>query len=151
MKDYTHIIDAVIDSMELEAAEKDKHVLKTETIWNRTLLHIDTETGDEWKDDFIRLGLQQVIQSRLYVRGYRSIQTGYFVKVSTCQNIGYLKIASENADGNAKIKAGIAGMIRELLNSLAQIEMKFAGADFEDYIIPETSETLMEEIEADSV
>lgn len=151
MKDYTHIIDAVIDGMELEAAKKNKHVLKTETIRYRVLLHIDTQTGDEWKDDFIRIGLQQVIQSRLYVRGYRSIQTGYFVKVSTCQNIAYLKIASENADDNAKTKAGIAGMIKALLNSLAQIEMKFNGVNFDDYIIPETSETLMEEIEADAL
>ena len=147
MKDCTLIVDTVITNIKTEMALANKHAIKTQTIWNRTLniiklsestIHVQLE----------KEGLAQVIERRLHARGYRSVRPGYFVNLDECWDIPYLIAMSENADNSAEERKMAADRVKEIKNERMSGQISF-NEDGE-LIIPMCEEEFMKKLEEDA-
>lgn len=115
MREIVRAVENAIQVLEAKADREGKHVIKTGSIRkhipNRLVsdwIGLDTETAY-----LAKCGLTQVVQSRLYEHGYRSLGDGFFVKLDTCSNPEYLVELYNNADTSVQEKIAIRRRIKE--------------------------------------
>ena len=146
----TELVDLGIENIELQMHEEKKHLIDTRTLKEFVLCHVDIFDKDHDKNWLISIGLGQVIQSRLYYAGYRSVEIGYFVKLSTCTDIPYLSRLLKNQDVAINEKQLIRSRIKDQLDGQGRIVFddngEPTGTDFNM-----TQEEFMEKVVADSV
>ena len=95
--------------------------------------------------------MAQVIQSRLFSRGYRSIRTGLFINIDTCTNIEYLRIILNNAEQTAEDKAKVAARLKTLLDGQSGMKFDPETMDFLGWQEKPTEESFMMDLEADAI
>ncbi len=145
------IVDLVIDGIEREMEENKKFFIRTQTIKRRVSawFHHGLTADDEDINYLARIGLEQVIQSRLYYRDYRSVRSGFFVCVSTCDNEQILNVILDSALENAESKQKVVARLAELkAKKTGQTEMTFSGSDFSGYVVPKNESEFMRDIAA---
>ena len=145
----TFVIDQEIDLIETLMAQNDKHMISTETLKNRTLLHIVLMSGNDDTEWLADVGLGQAIQSRLWAHGYRSVRRGYFVNLDTCEDVNYLVALYDNADINVSERVMVRERIKKIRNQRCDGQLSFDANG--KIIIPITEEEFMSRIIADAV
>lgn len=146
-------IDAVLDGIEAELMTTGRHVIRTATIKTRAQGY--HPSGYRTSDDDINYladnGMAQVIQSRLFSRGYRSIRTGLFINIDTCTNIEYLRIILNNAEQTAEEKAKVAARLKILLDGQSGMKFDPETMDFLGWQEKPTEESFVADLEADAI
>lgn len=153
MNRLSNIIDEEIMLIEAEMEYAKKHVMKTDTLKERVLLHVHFDGKNDETKYVQKVGFGQVIQSRLYANGYRSIRMGLFVNLDRCEDIVYLQTLLKNADLAAEDKAMVRDRIKQLRDTkmTGQIEFDINGSVIKGLISPITEQELMDMLEADAV
>lgn len=145
----TTVIDVIINGIELQMAENNKHVIRTETIKNRAMEYLFFDGQNEETRKCTEVGFDQMVHSRLNERGYRSVRTGRFISLDGCTNIARLKALYDSAEKNAAQKEEIARMIKDKCDG--QIRMQFDGPDLIGYEETMTEEEFVADLEADAI
>ena len=136
MRTIIRAVENAIISLEEKAESEGKHVIKTGSIKKE----IPEKLTSDWSDPeseaayLARCGLTQVIQSRLQEHGYRSLGSGYFVKLDICNNPEYLVELYNNADTSVREKIVIRRRIKEQCDGQAVAvfaeDGRFVGYEF---------------------
>ena len=145
----TEIISIEIELIESEMEQFDKHVIRTATLKDRCMNHLDFDCGNDETEYCTTVGFSQVIQSQLYNHGYRSVRRGLFVNLERCESLPYLQAMEDNEDLDVKTKQIVLAKIKERKDG--QSRMKFDGAEFVGYIEMPNEEDFIEMLEADAV
>lgn len=153
MKNISFVVDFSIGSIESEMESGGKHVIKTETIKNRVLSRVEIGGINDDSDYLTDVGLAQIIQQRLYYRGYRSVRTGKFVNLDRCEDIDYLQQMLENADISAQEKICVAKRIKKIRDEKlsGQIEFTIDGSILSGLHVPLSEEEFIEKLEKDAI
>ncbi len=147
-KNYSVIVDTEIELLETEAEKNGQHGIKTETLKNRVSKHINIESEDEDREWLLGVGFGQLIQMRLHAHGYRSVLSGYFVKLNDCTNIPYLVQMLRNQDIDVRERSAIVSNIKDMLKNYdPQISFDRDG----NYNVPIPKDELMEMLDADCI
>lgn len=147
----SEIVDTIILALEGRLKAEDKHLLKTDTIYNQCREHINLEDDSNEREELLEIGMRQVIQSRLYNHGYFSVQMGYFVNIAECDNLWYLGMLIENKDGTIKSKIDARNRIKELKELAGSIVM-IPDENNEMFIhVYKTKEEIIDDLEADAI
>lgn len=152
MRIIIRTVENAIQSLELQAEIEGKHVIKTDSIKQR----IPRRMVSDWIDQdtetayLAKCGLGQVIQSRLYEHGYRSLGNGYFVKLDICNNPEYLVELYNNADTSVRDKIAVRKRIREQCDGQA-VAIFAKDGQFIGYEFNKTQEEFYECVEDDAV
>jgi len=152
MREITRAVENAIQVLEAKADREKKHVIKTGSI----RLFIPRQLVDDWVGQdtdtayLANCGLAQVIQSRLYEHGYRSLGNGYFVKLDICDNPEYLTELYNNADVSVKDKVAIRRRIKERCDGQSEAIFSEDG-QFIGYKFSKTQEEFYACVEGDSV
>ena len=146
MRDESFIFDQEIVFIEIEMEQLNKHLISTETLMQRALPHFDIDAGTDSTEYFTDVGVRQVMQSRLYAHGYRSVRRGYFVNLDRCDSLEYLQALLGNSELDVENREKVMRKIKEKRD--AQTSMDFATGTIH---VPMTEEEFMREIEADAV
>lgn len=133
-------IDALIDQL----ARYEKHVIKTETLWNRINRSVDIDTNNEDSQYCAETGLRALMQSRLNAHGFFSIRRGMFVNVEDCQNALYLTEVINNHENDIELRQAAKRKLDGQLTFLTN------GANLE-VLIPKCEEEFLEQLRADAV
>lgn len=137
--------------LEKQLKETGKHLIKTDTIFKLCQHEIDLTDESEDREDLLEKGMRQVIQSRLYVHGYLSVQIGYFLRWEESDNIGYLNLIIRGKDTVIEKKMDVRNYIKQLkaLNG----QMVFVPDENNELttIETKTQEEIYEDLEADAV
>lgn len=152
----TQLIDLEISVLEAALEESNKHVIRSETLRKRVLLHIDISNEDKDIEAMTRTGFSQAVEQRLYRAGYRSVKVGYFVNLEKCENIVYLNELLRNADVRIEDKARIKDRIREIRDAIGkkadgQGRMILNGTDLVGIEFSPTKEEITAFLNGDSV
>lgn len=145
----TTVIDVIIDGIELQMAENNKHVIRTETIKNRAMEYLFFDGQNEETRKCTEIGFDQMVHSRLNERGYRSVRTGRFINLERCDSVIRLEELLKNADTSVEDKKKIWKRIKDKLDG--QMKMSFDGADLVGYEETMTEEEFLADLEADAV
>lgn len=113
MRNITIFVEEAINELERQIAETGKHVIKTESIKDLVNPRIIISGANDDSTYLAEIGFGQVIQSRLYEHGYRSLGKGYFVNLNSCRDVHYLMMLYDNADTSVADKVRIRKLIRE--------------------------------------
>lgn len=153
MNRITAIIDTEILMLETEMEHTDKHVINTETLKNRVMLHINFDGENDETKYCTKVGFGQVIQSRLFNNGYRSVRTGLFVNVDRCESISYLNEIVKNADASETTKAMVKERLKKIRDTKlsGQIEFDISGNIINGLTNPLSEDEFMEMLRADAV
>ena len=143
------IIDQIIDNIEIQLEAKNKHVIKTDTVKERALEHINLECGNDDTRRCAEIGFDQIVHNRLYQYGYRSIRMGLFINLDSCDNIQRLQELLNSADSSVQDKQKIWLKIKKQRDG--QIEMQFNGAEHTGYIETMTEEEFIDDLLADAI
>lgn len=126
-----------------------RHLIRTETIKEAVRERIDIGGVNEESDYLIDVGIGQVVQSVLYSKGYRSVQTGYFVNLDKCENPFYLTNLLNNAEVEEKAKIGIKQRIDAIRHTYCDGQYRFDANG--DLIQPLTEEEFNEMLRRDAI
>ena len=126
-----------------------KHLIRTDSIRERIKDRMNLAGVDDDSDYLVDVGIGQVIQSVLYSRDYRSVQTGYFVNLAKCDNPTYLNRLLANAETAEDAKTRIRMRIKELREQACDQQYRF---DINGNIIkPMTPEEFDRMLEEDAI
>jgi hypothetical protein len=130
---------------------EEKHLIKTDTIFNMCSHHIDLQDDSREREELLEIGMRQVIQSRLYAHNYFSVQMGYFVNVDKCENLWYLKMIIDGKDTVISGKVAARNRIKEL--KALDGELIMIPDENGVMIVTETKtkEEIMADLEADAI
>lgn len=145
------VVDTVIGMLEIRMKHEGKHLLKTDTIIRSVSMHINLADDLPEREELLIVGIKQVIQSRLYVRGYFSMMPGYFVNVADCDKPEYLQLVINNKDNVIETKVKARNRMKELLGLDGQMVMIPDENNILHCCETKTKEELTVEIEADAV
>lgn len=153
MTRLTAIIDEEILILENELKETDNHVIKTATLKDRVMRHIQFDGKNEETQYCAKVGFSQTIQMRLWVKGYRSLRTGFFINLDNCENVPYLQELLANADLAVSERERVKDRIKSLRDKKlsGQIEFDIAGNVINGLTNPLTESELMELILDDAI
>ncbi len=143
------IVDQIIDDIEIELEKEGKHVIQTKTVKERALVFIDLICGNDDTQKCAEIGFDQVVHSRLYQYGYRSIRVGLFINLDSCDNIKRLQELLNSADASVLDKQKIWQKIKKQLDG--QMEMQFDGAEHTGYVETMTEEEFIDDLLADAI
>lgn len=143
------IVDMVIDNVEIQLTESNKHVIRVETVKNRAMVHIDLGGINEDSDRCIEVGFDQIVHNRLYNYGYRSVRTGMFINLDACESIPRLKALLDSEDATIADKQKVWAKIKKQLDG--QMRMQFEGSELASYVETMTEEEFLADLEADAV
>ena len=149
MKNITFATKEAISTLESMMIEHEKHVMKTESIKNIVLKNVFINGVNDDSDYCILLGLNQIIQQKLYVKGYRSLGNGYFVNLDKCENVCYLSILLKNEDTTIKEKVRIRELIQEKCDGSGH--WTFEGTKITGWDFNMTLDEFWGAVEADAV
>lgn len=147
----SEFVDTVILAMEDMLKKTGKHLLKTETIFNMCQRGIDLSDEVAEREELLEIGMRQVIQSRLYAHNYFSVETGYFVNIVECENLGYLKLILNSKDNTIEKKIEVRNRIKELKQLDGSMQFVPDEAGFLTVIETKTKEEVIEDLEADAI
>lgn len=151
----SEIVDAVIVMLEEKMKRLGRHLLKTETIYRMVCNQIDISDDSEEKEELLEIGIKQVIQSRLYCRGYFSVFKGYFVNVEESTNLAYLNMVVNNKDKILDKKADVRNQIKKRINELTGLNGQLTLVPDENNLLiiteNKTEDELLNDLEADAV
>ena len=139
----------VIDGIELQMAETNKHVIRVNTVKARAMEHIVFDGQNEDTKKCTEVGFDQMVHSRLNEHGYRSVRTGRFINLERCDSVIRLEELLKNADTNIEDKKKIWKRIKDKLDG--QMKMSFDGAVLVGYEETMTEEEFLADLEADAV
>lgn len=126
-----------------------KHLIRTDRIKQRVKDRLGVAGVDDDSDYLVDVGIQQVIQSVLYSRDYRSVKTGFFVNLAKCDNPTYLNKLLTNAETAEDAKTRIRMRIKELRAQALDQQFRF---DINGNIItPMTPEEFDKMLEEDAI
>lgn len=157
MKSFkSEAVDLVIIELEDLMRTHGKHLMKTDTIFRLCQNHIDLSDSSQERMELLEIGMRQVIQSRLYAHGYFSVHTGYFVNVSICNNLDYLRRVINGKDNAIMGKVDARNRLAELLGKAGQSEMipgEYIPGEGTELIIMEnkTADEIIADLEADAI
>ena len=153
MKNISFVVDFSIGSIESEMEASGKHVIKTETIKSRVLSRVEIGGINDDSDYLTDVGLAQIIQQRLYNRGYRSVRTGKFVNLDRCEDIDYLQQMLDNANISTQEKICVAKSIKQTRDDklTGQIEFTIDGSILSGLHVPLSEEEFIEKLEKDAI
>lgn len=154
MKPISAKIDSVITTLEAVMLSTDKHVIKADSIKQRVLNSTIIVGVNDDSTYLAGVGLSKMIQSRLWERGYRCVQSGMFVNIDNCDDIDYLNQIVENAETNEETRARAKDRVKALRDACEQLAQTSFILDGNKYIgikVPPTPEELLEKLEADAV
>jgi hypothetical protein len=152
MRTIIRAVENAIQHLEAKAEDEGKHVIKTGSIKER----IPNSIVSDWIDQdtetayLAKCGLAQVVQSRLYEHGYRSLGNGYFVKLDICKNPEYLVELYNNADTSVRDKMAIRKRIKEQCDGQA-VAIFAQDGQFVGYEFNKTQEEFYEYVKRDAV
>lgn len=147
----SEVVDTFILALEDMMKMTGKHLLKTETIFNMCRRGLDLSDEVPEREELLEIGMRQVIQSRLYAHGYFSVETGYFVNIVECENLGYLKLILNNKDSTIEKKIEVRNRIKELKQLDGSMQFVPDESGFLTVIETKTKEEVIEDLEADAV
>lgn len=154
-KTKSEIVDTVIIMLEDKMKRLDRHLIKTESIYQMVSRHIDLTDNSGEREELLEIGIKQVIQSRLYSRGYFSVEKGYFVNVEQCDNLAYLKMILNNKDDVINNKVDARNQVKQRIKELMGLDGQMTLIpDSDNILIPietKTQEELLDDLEADAV
>lgn len=144
-------VDTAISALEMRMRKEGKHLIKTESILVIVGQLIDLSDEIQERQELIEVGIKQVIQSRLYARGYFSVSVGYFVNVAECENLPYLQMIVDRKDSTIEAKKKARDRIDDLKKKAGEI--LFGADDSNNLIIHEYKpiDELMDDLNADAV
>ena len=144
-------VDLIIRALEGKMQRENKHLIKTETIFDmwRQTRWINDDDPENLR--LFECGMRQAMQSRLYENRYFSVDTGYFVNLDQCQNIGYLELIIRNKDTDIEKKVIVRNKIKELKGLSGQ--MVLVPDENNEMFLTETmtEDGLLASLEADAV
>lgn len=151
MKYKSEVVDNVILTIEERLISEQKNLIKSETVLSMVENHIDITDDEETRHELMLIGIKQVIQSRLYARGYFSIGGGYFVNVYTCKKIEYLQDVVKNKENVLEIKTIAKKRIEELVGAAGQ--SVYVPDENNNLILTETKlqDEVIADLEADAI
>lgn len=145
------IVDAAILCLEEELKQTGKHLIKTETILELCGAAIDLTDESKEREELLEIGMRQVIQSRLYVHNYFSVERGYFVNIIECENLRYLGLIENGKNTTIEIKNAALNRIKEIKKLNGQ-GVFIPGENNElECVETLTKEELLMELEADAI
>lgn len=152
MRDIVRAVEEAVQTLEAKADREEKHVIKTASIKGLIPSGLTSDwMGQDTETAYLaKCGLAQVIQSRLYEHGYRSLGDGYFVKLDSCSNPEYLVELYNNADTSVKDKIRIRRMIKEHCDGQGMV-IWAADGSFVGYEFTKTQEEFYACVEDDAV
>ena len=154
-KTKSEIVDIVIIMLEDKMKRLNRHLIKTESIYQMVSHHIDLTDDSGEREELLEIGIKQVIQSRLYCRGYFSVEKGYFVNVEQCDNLAYLKMILNNKDDVINNKVDARNQVKQRIKELMGLDGQMTLIpDSDNILIPmetKTQEELLDDLEADAV
>lgn len=133
-----------LDQIKRELADNGKHLIRTATLKDRILSHVDVPVGDENIDYLISLGVQQAAQSVLWADGWRSVVDGFFANLSENKNLLRFKLMDRNAYTRKERSEAAYEMVHQTV-------MSFAGADFIGLVEEPSTEEIIADLEADAI
>ena len=123
-----------------------KHVIRTDTMKTRILLHSEINAGDANTRYLAELGIQQVVQSVLNSNGFYSVTNGFFVSLNECKNLVRLKIMLKNASRREES----AEWTKDKMESITFKQLKMEGIELE--LVEEPAfDDLIADLEADAI
>lgn len=145
--------DVIIHGIEAEMKMAKKHLIKTETIMNRLRNSIDMTDDNPEREELLEAGAKQLIQGRLYALGYFSITTGYFVNLSECENLRYLKMLFNSKDSTLETKTAARNRMKALKGLNGQIVMVPDpwNPELLNMMETQTEEEIIRDVEADAI
>ena len=152
MKSFkSQVVDEIILMLEDRLEAENKHLIKTDTIFNLCKGYIDLTDGMVEREELLEIGMRQVIQGGLYTHGYFSVQTGYFVNFSKCQNIWYLRQIINGKDDVITSKTAARNRLSELLDNAGQ--STYIPGENNELILTEVKpkEEIIADLEADAI
>ena len=143
------IIDQIIDDIEIQLESDNKHVIKVDTVKDRASEFITIYCNNDDSQRCAEIGFDQVVHSRLYQYGYRSIRMGLFINLDSCDNVQRLRELLNSADSSLQDKQKIWMKIKKQLDG--QMEMQFDGAEHTGYVETMTEEEFIDDLLADAI
>ncbi|MBR3320750.1 MAG: hypothetical protein IKG04_02270 [Exiguobacterium sp.] len=144
------IVDLVIDGIEIQLMESNKHVIRIETVKNRAMEYIEFDAKNDDTVQCVKIGFDQIVHIRLHDYGYRSVRTGMFINLDDCDNIKRLKELFDSADTSVADKQKVMMRIKKKLDG--QMVMQFdEEGHCTDYIETMTEEEFVADLEADAI
>ena len=142
MKNISIITDEIIDGLLVEMKLCNRHVIRTSTIRNRVTDYLLLDYGNNDTKDLVNMGITQLIQQRLYAKGFRSCDAksaepsdegtkrdGYFTSLKDCKNVEYLARMYRNQATTVKEKQQICEIIKSMHDGvLGQLYFEIDGA-----------------------
>lgn len=147
----SEIVDTAILTLEGRMKDTGRHLLKTDTIFRMCADDIDLTDDMTEREELLEIGMRQVIQSRLYNHKYFSVETGYFVNIAECENLGYLNLILKSKDNTIEKKIMVRNRIKELKSLDGQMQFIPDANSSLTVIETKTKEELIEDLEADAV
>ena len=149
----TALADLELKTLETKMLSEDKHLISTRTLRDRIERQVDLSDENRDREYLMTIGLGQVMQSRLYVNGYRSVRTGYFVNLDKCDNVPYLYALLQNEDLQIAEKTVVKKKIEALMKKKRdpQCSLIFDGSEIVGISNPPTEDEVIEMVEQDAV
>ena len=120
---------------------------------NRLRHRIDITDDVAERAELLDAGARQLIQSRLYAKGYFSIATGYFVNLAECENLHYLEMMLTDKDSTIEKKVAARNRYKQLKNLDGQMVLIPDPFDEEllNYTETKTLDEITDDLEADAI
>lgn len=147
----SEITDTIILLLEDRMKRAGRHLLKTDTILRMCSAEIDLTDEIPERAELLEIGMRQVIQNRLYSHSYFSVQTGYFVNIAECDNLGYLNLILKSKDNTIEKKIAVRNRIKELKSLDGQMQFVPDENGTLTPIETKTKEELIEDLESDAI
>lgn len=151
MQYKSEAVETAISALELKMRKDGKHLIKTESIITFVSQLIDLSDKVQEREELLEVGIKQVVQSRLYARGYFSVMTGYFVNIAECENVAYLQMIIDGKDSVIEGKIKARNRIKELVQWEGQMRFIPDNENRLNIIEYKPLDELMEDLEADAV
>ena len=117
-KNISLVVDNIITVVESQLDGEIKFAIKTETVKTMVKSIVPIRHKNPHFEYLMEVGLSQVIEQRLYQRGYRSICKGLFINLEKCNDpyevFRLLKHEAKRADG-------VNGMYDQMLKKLKEL------------------------------
>lgn len=146
----SQVIDEVIDNIELQMEQENKHVIKIETVKARAMEFIIFDCQNEDTRKCTEIGFDQMVHVRLNQYGYRSVRTGMFINLDRETGLQRLKALLDSADTTATDKALVADRIRRKFDGQMKMDFGEDGALL-GYKETMTEEEFVADLEADAI
>lgn len=147
----SEVVDATILLLEEQLRQTGRHLLKTDTIFNVCSDDIDLTDESAEREELLDIGMRQVIQSGLYAHKYFSVETGYFVNITECDNLGYLNLILKSKDSTIEKKILVRNRIKELKGLDGQMQFVPDESGILTPIETKTKEEMIADLDADAI